>query len=81
MASLRVNKAFQQLLDEAGRPDRGKRQQRVCSSQATLGDAGAQPTPCYLRKAGYWLGQTCDEVIMDAVAGEFEGPSAGHRRR
>ncbi|MGY4984492.1 GNAT family N-acetyltransferase [Streptomyces nigrescens] len=28
-----------------------------------------------LREAGYWLGQTCDEVIMDAVAGEFEGPS------
>ncbi|MER6842807.1 GNAT family N-acetyltransferase [Streptomyces platensis] len=28
-----------------------------------------------LREAGYWLGQTCDEVIMDAVAGEFAGPS------
>ncbi|MYX07490.1 GNAT family N-acetyltransferase [Streptomyces sp. SID8375] len=28
-----------------------------------------------LREAGYWLGQTCDEVIMDAGAGEFEGPS------
>lgn len=29
-----------------------------------------------LREAGYWLGRTCDEVIMDAIAEEFEGPSA-----
>lgn len=29
-----------------------------------------------LREAGYWLGQVCDEVIMDQLAGEFIGPSA-----
>ncbi|MET9400461.1 GNAT family protein [Kitasatospora sp. NPDC002965] len=29
-----------------------------------------------LREAGYWLGQVCDEVIMDALAAEFVGPSA-----
>ncbi|MFE7468384.1 GNAT family N-acetyltransferase [Streptomyces sp. NPDC057499] len=29
-----------------------------------------------LRRAGYWLGQVCDEVIMDALASEFGGPSA-----
>ncbi|MFJ4802520.1 GNAT family N-acetyltransferase [Streptomyces murinus] len=28
-----------------------------------------------LRQAGYWLGQVCDEVIMDALAVEFAGPS------
>ncbi|MGW7576851.1 GNAT family N-acetyltransferase [Streptomyces sp. NPDC054765] len=28
-----------------------------------------------LREAGYWLGQTCDEVIMDALASEFAGSS------
>lgn len=28
-----------------------------------------------LRQAGYWLGQVCDEVVMDALAAEFEGPS------
>ncbi|UWW95014.1 GNAT family N-acetyltransferase [Streptomyces murinus] len=28
-----------------------------------------------LRQAGYWLGQVCDEVIMDALAAEFAGPS------
>lgn len=28
-----------------------------------------------LRQGGYWLGQVCDEVIMDAWAAEFEGPS------
>ncbi|MFD3422883.1 GNAT family N-acetyltransferase [Streptomyces decoyicus] len=32
-----------------------------------------------LREAGYWLGQSCDEVIMDAVAGEFPGPSVVRR--
>lgn len=26
-----------------------------------------------LREAGYWLGQVCDEVIMDALASEFTG--------
>lgn len=29
-----------------------------------------------LRRAGYWLGEECDEVIMDAVSDEFVGPSA-----
>ncbi|MFC5915013.1 GNAT family protein [Streptomyces pulveraceus] len=29
-----------------------------------------------LRQSGYWLGQVCDEIIMDAVASEFSGPSA-----
>ncbi|MEU5795281.1 GNAT family protein [Streptomyces sp. NPDC047813] len=28
-----------------------------------------------LRQAGYWLGQVCDELIMDALAAEFTGPS------
>ncbi|SDU19728.1 GNAT family N-acetyltransferase [Jiangella alkaliphila] len=28
-----------------------------------------------LRRAGYWLGAPCDELIMDAVAEEFEGES------
>ncbi|MFE7190569.1 GNAT family N-acetyltransferase [Kitasatospora sp. NPDC057541] len=28
-----------------------------------------------LREAGYWLGQVCDEVVMDALATEFTGPS------
>lgn len=29
-----------------------------------------------LRQAGYWLGQVCDELIMDSLADEFPGPSA-----
>ena len=29
-----------------------------------------------LREAGYWLGQVCDEVIMDALASDFTGFSA-----
>lgn len=28
-----------------------------------------------LRAAGYWLGEICDELIMDALASEFTGPS------
>ncbi|MYR57345.1 GNAT family N-acetyltransferase [Streptomyces sp. SID625] len=28
-----------------------------------------------IRQAGYWLGQVCDEVVMDALAAEFIGPS------
>lgn len=28
-----------------------------------------------LRRAGYWLGQVCDELMMDALAEEFAGPS------
>ncbi|WP_206743651.1 hypothetical protein [Kitasatospora sp. MBT66] len=28
-----------------------------------------------LREAGYWLGRVCDEVVMDALAAEFAGPS------
>ncbi|MFB7915438.1 GNAT family N-acetyltransferase [Streptomyces sp. NPDC056061] len=29
-----------------------------------------------LREAGYWLGEVCDEVVMDALAKDFSGPSA-----
>ncbi|MFI2029837.1 GNAT family N-acetyltransferase [Streptomyces buecherae] len=29
-----------------------------------------------LREAGYWLGEVCDEVVMDALAKDFAGPSA-----
>ncbi|NEC65118.1 GNAT family protein [Streptomyces sp. SID9727] len=29
-----------------------------------------------LREGGYWLGQVCDEVLMDALAADFSGPSA-----
>lgn len=29
-----------------------------------------------LRSSGYWLGKVCEEVIMDALAEEFIGPSA-----
>ncbi|WP_406453584.1 GNAT family N-acetyltransferase [Streptomyces sp. NBC_00876] len=29
-----------------------------------------------LREAGYWLGEVCDELVMDALAAEFAGPSA-----
>ena len=29
-----------------------------------------------LRQSGYWLGEVCDELIMDALATEFPGPSA-----
>lgn len=28
-----------------------------------------------LRQAGYWLGQVCDELIVDVLATEFPGPS------
>jgi diamine N-acetyltransferase len=28
-----------------------------------------------LRQSGYWLGQVCDELIMDALASEYDGPS------
>ena len=28
-----------------------------------------------LRQAGYWLGKVCDEVMMDSLAEEFNGPS------
>ncbi|MFF7637268.1 GNAT family N-acetyltransferase [Kitasatospora sp. NPDC008050] len=28
-----------------------------------------------LREAGYWLGQICDEVVMDALPADFTGPS------
>ncbi|SEF12241.1 GNAT family N-acetyltransferase [Jiangella alba] len=28
-----------------------------------------------LRQSGYWLGRPCDEVIMDAIAEEFDGES------
>lgn len=26
-------------------------------------------------QAGYWLGQVCDEMVMDALASDFIGPS------
>lgn len=29
-----------------------------------------------LREAGYWLGQPCDEILMDALGGDFVGESA-----
>lgn len=29
-----------------------------------------------LRRAGYWLGRPCDELLMDAVPDDFPGPSA-----
>jgi RimJ/RimL family protein N-acetyltransferase len=32
-----------------------------------------------LREAGYWLGEVCDEIVMDALASEFAGPSAVRR--
>jgi diamine N-acetyltransferase len=28
-----------------------------------------------MRRAGYWLGAECDEIIMDALRDEFPGPS------
>jgi hypothetical protein len=28
-----------------------------------------------LRQSGYWLGQPCDELIMDAVPEDYPGPS------
>ncbi|MFF2374769.1 GNAT family N-acetyltransferase [Streptomyces xiamenensis] len=36
--------------------------------------AGFQPAG-RLRQAGYWRGQPCDEIIMDALAADFTGPS------
>ncbi|MGH3430295.1 MAG: GNAT family N-acetyltransferase [Pseudonocardiaceae bacterium] len=29
-----------------------------------------------LRQSGYWLGQPCDEILMDATPTDFTGPSA-----
>lgn len=29
-----------------------------------------------LRESGYWLGEVCDEIIMDALSSEFSGPSS-----
>jgi diamine N-acetyltransferase len=29
-----------------------------------------------LRQSGYWLGEVCDELIMDAVKEDFPDPSA-----
>lgn len=37
--------------------------------------AGFQPVGP-IRHAGYWLGQVCDEIVMDTLATEFTGPSA-----
>ncbi|MCX4745305.1 GNAT family N-acetyltransferase [Kitasatospora sp. NBC_01287] len=36
--------------------------------------AGFRPAGM-LREAGYWLGRVCDELIMDALAAQFAGPS------
>lgn len=27
------------------------------------------------RRSGYWLGERVDEVFMDAISGDFPGPS------
>ncbi|WP_228718620.1 GNAT family N-acetyltransferase [Kitasatospora acidiphila] len=32
-----------------------------------------------VRQAGYWLGRVCDELVMDALVQEFEGPSVVKR--
>lgn len=37
--------------------------------------AGFREAGC-LRQSGYWLGRVCDEIIMDALAEEFDGASA-----
>lgn len=44
--------------------------------------AGFKPVGM-LRRSGYWLGAECDELIMDALADEFPGPSTvpGSSRR
>lgn len=31
------------------------------------------------RQSGYWLGQRCDEVLMDAIPADFPGPSVVKR--
>lgn len=30
------------------------------------------------RQSGYWLGEPCDEILMDAIPSEFPGPSIVH---
>lgn len=42
---------------------------RAAYANAGFKDAGR------LRRAGYWLGKDCDEVIMDFVPSDFAGPS------
>ncbi len=37
--------------------------------------AGFRPAGV-LREGGYWLGKVCDELVMDALAADFSGPSA-----
>ncbi|MGH3925133.1 MAG: GNAT family N-acetyltransferase [Pseudonocardiaceae bacterium] len=37
--------------------------------------AGFKPAG-QLRRCGYWLGAECDEIMMDALRGDFPGPSA-----
>lgn len=34
-----------------------------------------------LRRSGYWLGNVCDELIMDAVPEDFAGPSVVQQMR
>ncbi|MGQ4515558.1 GNAT family N-acetyltransferase [Streptomyces sp. DW26H14] len=43
-------------------------------------NAGFRPAGA-LREAGYWLGQSCDELLMDALASQFTGPSAINPQR
>jgi diamine N-acetyltransferase len=33
-----------------------------------------------LRQSGYWLGEVCDEILMDALKEDFSEPSAIHGR-
>lgn len=42
---------------------------------AAYGKAGFRRVGA-LREGGYWFGQPCDEVLMDALAADFTGPSA-----
>ena len=38
-------------------------------------NAGFRPAGA-LRQSSYWLGQPCDELLMDALPTDFSGPSA-----
>ncbi|MGH3982740.1 MAG: hypothetical protein ACRDST_08670 [Pseudonocardiaceae bacterium] len=38
--------------------------------------AGVEAALARAGRSGYWLGAECDEIIMDALAGKFPGPSA-----
>jgi hypothetical protein len=59
---------------------------RTCHLQTAAGTAGVNPERANefeaagfkqvgrLRRAGYWLGAECDEIIMDAIPADFPGP-------